>query len=427
MTQDRRTHRWWFATVVALFGTTIGALTARPTPVLVGVVGLVFASYARIGWMPTPSFDLDRSLSTNDPTPGETVIVTVTVTNTDGLVWDLRIVDGVPETLEVVDGSPRHATALLPGESVTFEYSIQAERGEHGFDPATMLLYDPSGSIEHEFSLQSEVILTCLPTLTEVPLRSQTTQYTGRTVTDTPGSGIELHSTREYHPGDALSRIDWNRRAETGELTTIEFREERAAAVLLVLDARPEAYWAREVGERNTVSYAIGAAGRVFAELLAGGDRVGIAALSDSDETCWLSPGAGQEHAHRARWLLATHPALSVIPPDPGPPELTIDPAHGTVDIEPFLSRVSTDTQFMFFTPLCDDGIADAIRRISAFGRATTVIAPDVTRSDSVGRRLARLQRENRIHDLRERAIRVVDWDVDSPLESILAHPGVRT
>lgn len=427
MSDGRPTHRWWFATFVALFGTTIGALTARPAPVLVGVVGLVFAGYARVGWTGTPSLNLDRSLSTTEPVPGETVEVSVTVTNTGEPLPDIRIVDGVPETLEVVEGSPRLATSLMPGGVAGFSYSIEAERGEHGFDAATVLRYDPSGSVERETTVESESILTCLPTLTEVPLRSRTTQYTGQIVTDIGGSGIELHSTREYRPGDALSRIDWNRRAQTGQLTTIEFREERAATVMLVIDARPAAFWARGTRERNAVGHATAAVGRVFAELLAGGDRVGIAALGDGEEPCWLPPGAGNEQAFRARRLLATHPALSVVPPSEGPPELAIDPEHDSVDVDQFLARLRTDAQLMLFTPLCDDGIVDAIRRLSANGRATTVVTPDVTKTDSDGRELARLQRTNRIHALRQRGIRVVDWDVDTPLVAALARTGDAT
>jgi len=62
----------------------------------------------------------------------------------------------------------------------------------------------------------------------DLPLRGLTTKYHGRVPTDVGGAGVEFHATREYRRGDPVKRIDWNRRARTGELATLELREERA-------------------------------------------------------------------------------------------------------------------------------------------------------------------------------------------------------
>ena len=427
----RPTHRWWVGAFVALIGLAVGVLTGVAAPVAVGILGVVYAGYARSGTAPSPTLEVERTLDDPEPLPGDEVRVTLTVENRGGPVTDLRVVDGVPEALEVIDGSSRLGTALLSGESASLEYTLRAERGQHGFDPVTVISRDPSGSMERDTEVECASILTCLPPLRDVPLQAQTTQYTGRIVTNTGGSGSEFYATREYRPGDALSRVDWNRRARSGDLATVQFREERAAAVMLVIDARPTAYWGPAPEERNALAASVAAAGRAFAHLLAGGDRVGITVIEADDgtatigESCWLSPGAGTAHANRARHLLATHPAISSIPPSDGPPELAIHPDHDQLEVGPLLSRLSPDTQLVLFSPLVDDGIVEAARQLVAHGHATTVISPDVNTDETLGTRLAGLQRDNRMHRLREAGIRVVDWDVSEPLTAALAHTQV--
>lgn len=417
------TGRWWFAGLVVLLAAALGAVTARPLPLLVAVVGVTYATYARTFGAPTVDVALERSLSDPAPNPDDLVEVTVTVRNDGDALADVRLVDGVPTALEVAEGSPRHAAALRSGGETTFSYAVRARRGQHGFDPATVLARDPPGSVERETTADVETVLTCLPPLSEVPLRSQTTQLAGRIATDSGGEGLQFHSTRRYRPGDDISRIDWNRRARTGELSTVEFREEKAAGVMVVVDARPAAYWAPAEGERTAVEHSVGAAGRVFSELLDGGDQVGIAALGP--KTCWLGPGAGNEHEHRARTLLATHPALSAVPPGDGPPELAIDPDHEPVDLGWLRARLDPDVQVILLSPVCDDGIAAAVRTLQATGNDVTVISPDVTSRDSPGRRVAALQRANRLHRIREAGVRVVEWDVAEPFANALARAEV--
>jgi uncharacterized protein (DUF58 family) len=424
VTRDRTTSRWWFATFVALVGGAVGVLTGRGLFLSVGVVAIAYATYGRVATWPSVSVAVDRSLSNSEPVPGAEVTVSVTVENAGGPVADLRLIDGVPGALAVVDGSPRHATSLRPGETTSFSYTVRAERGQHGFDPLTVVARDPSGTMERETTADAKTILGCQPALSDVPLGSQTTQYTGRLPTETGGSGLEFYATREYRPGDALSRIDWNRWARTGDLTTVDFREERAAEVMLVVDARAAAYRTRAPDERHAVAHAVAAASRVFGHLLRGGDRVGITTLGSTD--CWLAPGAGVAHEHRARRLLGTHPALSYAPPDGPDPEPAIHPDHDPVEIAPLLSRLSADTQVILFSPLCDDASAEAAVRIAAHDRVVTVVAPDVTTTTTPGRRLARIQRRNRLHRLRRANVRIVDWRPDVPFSAALARAEAR-
>ncbi|USZ69206.1 DUF58 domain-containing protein [Halorussus salilacus] len=420
MTVVRETNRWRGVSAVALLAGGLGIVFNNPLVLLSGVVGVAFAAYTRTAGTPAVALDATRTVSDDEPLPGDEVAVQLAVENVgDATLADLRVVDGVPDALPVTDGSARLGTALRPGKTAHLTYAVEAERGDHAFDPVQVVARDFSGATEVETEVECETTLTCVPklgTTVDVPLRAQTTRYTGRVTTDTGGSGVEFYGTREYRRGDPLSRVDWNRLARTGDLTTVEFREERAASVVVVVDTREEAYLAPGEGERNAVQHGVDAAGKAVTRLLDAGDRVGIAAFGPV--TCWLAPGSGNDHRARVRDLLATHPAFS-----PAPSEGAFYP---TTRLAWLRKRLPASSQVLFVSPLCDDFAATAARRLDAEGHLVTVLAPDPTAVGTPGQRLARTLRARRVSDLRASGLRVVDWDTDDALGAALERTARR-
>jgi uncharacterized repeat protein (TIGR01451 family) len=416
----RETHHWRGVAAVALVAGGVGVVTATPPLLLAAAVGVGYLAFARAFAAPRVSLSIERTLSDADPDPGDEVDVTVTVRNTGStLLADLRIVDGVPEALEVVDGAPRIGTALRPGATATFRYTVVARRGEYEFDDLLVVARDVSGSRERELELRVDTAITCTPSLeatTEVPLRGLTSRYTGRVDTDTGGAGIEFFATREYRAGDALSRVDWNRLARDGELSTLEFREERLATVVLLLDLRPAAYVQAGSDGLHAVDKAVDAAGQLFTALLGTGDRVGIAALSPED--VWLPPGTGNDHRARARDLLATHPALS-----PDPPERYFSTQ---LRIRKLRKRLPSDAQIILLSPLADDDIAEHARLFHAHGHLVTAVSPNPTTTDTTGHLTAAAERANRISRLRESGVRVIDWGDEESLAEAVASTTAR-
>jgi uncharacterized repeat protein (TIGR01451 family) len=403
------TNRWTGIEGVALLVGGAGVLLEQPAVLLMAVVGVGYAAYARAGGTPPPELEVTRELNETSPEPGDDVTVTVTVRNVgDETLPDLRLVDGVPPALEVTGSPARLGTALRPGKTATFSYAVTAARGEHEWEPMQVVARNASGSVEREVAADAETTLRCLPELqatAELPLRGLTTQYTGRVATDVAGVGVEFYSTREYRPGDQLSRIDWNRYAREGELATLEFREERAATVVLVVDTRMEAYVAPEPDDPNAVERSVDAASRAFTALLGSGDRVGLASFGPRE--CWLAPGTGDEHRARARSVLATHPGFA-----PTPGEGKVFP---TLRFQSLRRRFPADAQVLLFSPLADDVIERIARQFDAHGHLVTVISPDPCAEDTPGRALAAVERRNRISHLRRAGIRVLDWG-DEPL-----------
>ncbi|WP_435064611.1 DUF58 domain-containing protein [Halobaculum sp. EA56] len=403
------TGRWTGMAALALVPVGLGVLLRHPPLVLVGALGVAFAAYARGDAAPELDVTLERELSDPTPDPGDEVTVTLRVRNDGGGVLpDLRLVDGVPAAL-ASERPARLGTALRPGRTATLRYAVTAVRGAHEFDPVHLLARNPSGSRERDARLEAEGATTirCTPELeasASLPLRGLTTVYSGRVPTDVGGAGLEFHSTREYRHGDPAKRVNWARYARTGELSTLQFREERAATVVVCIDAREEAYRAPDGESANAVERGVEAATVAVPALLDSGDRVGIAAFGPGD--CWLSPGVGDDHAARARDLLATHPALA-----PTPSGERFLP---TTWLRRFRRRLPADAQVLFCTPLPDDYAVTVARRLDAHGHAVTVIAPDATADDTPGHRLAGVERANRVSRLRAAGIRVLDWGEES-------------
>lgn len=403
------TGRWLGIEAFALVAAGAGVVTVRPELILVGAVAVAYAAYTRLERSPSlHALSVERTLSETSPAPGDEVTVTVTVENEGGsFVPDLRLVDMVPPNMRVVDGSPRRYTALRSGAHTTLQYTVVAERGTHEW-PLLAVGSGFAGSVEREAVVDPEgdTTINCLPrlrTVSDVAVRSQTTVYEGQIDTDTGGSGLEFHSVREYRPNDPMRRVNWKRKARTGELATINLREERAATIVLMFDAREEAYVADAPGSRHALDRSVDAANDVYAALSDKGDLVGAAAFDTVP--CWLGPGAGTGHDEAARQLFAHHPALASLPPE------MKDVEGGYIDPLTHIRRqLPSGTQVMLFSPMIGNYPSEVARRLDSSGHRVTVVSPNPTADRTVGQRLARVERAIRINQLRERGIRVVDW-----------------
>jgi len=407
------TGRWGIGLPVALVAGTVGLVASgpgAPAAFATAVVGLAYAAYGYATRPPAPAVVVDRAVTDTAPLPGETVSVALTVENvSDRAVADLRLLDHVPEDLELEDGSPTYATTLAPGETDRLEYTLRARRGDHEVGPATLVLRNVSGSEEFRRELRDGVDVSVRASPDGVPLDEQTTQHVGRVDTDEAGPGIEFHSTRQYTPGDSMNRIDWNRYASTGELTTVDYSEERAAVVVVLVDVRRAAELAREPGEPDGVELCEYAAEQVANTLLDRNDRVGVALYGDGS---YLQPNIGRAQSLRVQELLREGPG--------GIAGDLVDVGYGR-RVGSFRRRLPTEAQVVFVTPLTDDAPLEAVTELEAYGHPTQVITPDVTAPDSVGGTVARVERADRVSTLRESGVDVLEWSPDEPLYTAIA------
>ncbi|NEU58202.1 DUF58 domain-containing protein [Halorussus sp. MSC15.2] len=423
--------QWDPGTTVALLAGAGGILTKNTTVFLAGVVGFAYAAY-RYGTRP-PDLDVsvERAIAERSPLPSSDVEIALTVRNEgDEPISDLRIVDGVPERLGVVSGSPRHCTSLRPGEEATFTYEVRARRGTHEFGRTGLVARNVSGSAERRTernarapgdAADAATTITCETRADDVPLPADTSSHPGQVTTDSGGEGVEFYATREYQSSDPMSRIDWKRYAKSRELTTVDFRETRAATVMVVVDARTPALVARRAGEPDAVELGEYAAERLAEAFVRRNDRVGLAIFGPDER--YLAPAGGDEQVARVRAELE-----STAPPTDHLEGIFSERRRNRANEDRFdtlRKRMPDAAQVVFLSPMADDYAVDVAERFRAYGHAVTVVSPDVTGSGTVGGAIDRIERDERLTALRG-SVRVVDWSPDEPIRTAVSAATAR-
>ncbi|RQG89042.1 DUF58 domain-containing protein [Natrarchaeobius halalkaliphilus] len=405
-----RRARWQGALVVALLSSLLAVALGIPGLFVLAVVALGFVLVGQLSAEPDVDLCLERRLEESRVPPGRPVTVTLAVTNDgDRVLPDVRLADDPPDSVPVTDGALGFATAIRPGETITHTYELRPPRGEFAFGPATIRVRSLSATtaVTEKREPEGETTFRCETLLDSFPVQDRTIQFVGQTPTDDGGSGIEFFSTRSYRRGDPINRIDWHRFARTGELATIEYREERAVTVVFVVDDRPEVHRGSLDGGPDSYDLTLYAASRGVVGSLEDGNRTGVATLSGDT---WIRPAA--EDGVRRRWE------------DTADGQRTIaDGGSLAVDLE---RRLPRRAQVVLCTPLTDRDAVDLAETLRTRDRDVTVVTPDLTtgvasRSVPPGARIAGLVRTNRIDELRSVGVPVVDWNLQDPISVDLA------
>ncbi|MFB6138743.1 MAG: DUF58 domain-containing protein [Halobacteriaceae archaeon] len=423
-------------TVLAVLG---GLGFESPGLLFAAALGVAYAAAARATAPPSPGGGSDgagdsegdagtsapvvvrRSFDDGSPAPGDEVEVTVAVGNRgSAFLPQVRVVDALPDGAALVEGAPRHATALRPGEVSRFTYAVTLERGEHEWGDPTVTTANHLGGRERTAAVAADASsLRAVPEEPpqHLPVRALGSLFAGRIETDEGGQGLEFHATREYRRGDPRRRVDWRHLAKTGDLATLEFRQERQATAVLVVDARPEAHRSPGDDPRSAVEFELRAARAVFEGLLDAGNLVGINVLARED--VWLPPATGRAHRARGSELLATHDVVTAAPDGDAlfasfRPDRSEELKRRRIDR--LDGRLPGSGEVLVFSPCCDDYICRVARQLVGRGHAVTVVSPDPTLRDTPGHRFAATRRAFRLRDLRRHGVRVLDWPPDEPL-----------
>ncbi|WP_135365470.1 DUF58 domain-containing protein [Halosimplex halophilum] len=481
-----RVYRFRVGAVAAGALVALGLLYASPLLLAATAVPLSYVVYGAVSSVPADAaVRVERSFASATPPPGERVTVRLTVENvSEATLPDVRVVDGVPDDLAVVDGSPRGSVVLRPGESATVAYDVVARRGDFAFaDPVVRLRSLGANRLVTEtVPAAGERELSSLDPVSAAPAGSTTPLRAGTHPTDSGGEGLEFHSTREYRPGDSMARIDWRRFAKTKELSTVSYREERAARVVVAVDARPVGRVRPHAGAPTAASLCGYAAERIYETLVAADVTASVAAFGvDADPSVrmgagpvpWVDgerddatavartlfdavqrvaddPDAGGGAVGAGAGTDATDSASGSVsagvdrtagdgtagqtaggsagegdgaadrqrPADP-PGEATPDGGTDAVDL--LFSQFPPAARVVLVTPLVDDWPVSVVRRLRRRGYPVVVLSPGATGGASLGRRVAGHERAVRLADVSATGATAVDWDRDDPIEGALA------
>ena len=355
--------------------------------------------------------------------PGETVRVETTVQNTgDNPVPDLRIADGVPADVPVVSGSPRSGLSLHPGESVTISYEIELRRGEFEFESPTVRTRDLTGTKMRtwEPAAAGDSEIRCSPGIDRVSLADGRNNHGGTVPADDGGNGVEFYSVREYKPGDPIRSIDWRRYARTRDLATVEFRAERSAEIVCVVDARISQF--RQAAGEYPSAITLSTAGtrKLFLELTRADFPTGVVGLHEKQLTA-VRPGTDSGTRQQVSELLdAFHESrdTSFISTWVSDGSYTRTRAGDPVETLP--GMLSGETQVFLFSSFVDDKPIKIVERLRAFGYDVQVLSPDVTMGDGTVTRLEAIARKNRLASARQAGADVIDWQLDRSLGTVL-------
>jgi uncharacterized protein (DUF58 family) len=279
-------------------------------------------------------------------------------------------------------------------------------------------------------------------------LQDETIQYAGRHPTDTGGRGVAFHSVREYRRGDSLSRIDWHRLASTGDLATIDYREERAAAVVFVIDARPDAAISPPRGGPTATDLSVYAAAQGLVTLTDEGHQVGVTPLVPARGE-YVPPGRGETTRSRAEDQLdalgrddasaetaddaatddsAAGGATDTVAADgagtdasaaddAGPDASAVDGAAVGLRLA---ERLPANAQVVLCTPLLDDVPLAVAEQLRARHYGVRLLSPNVTRpvdgTPTPGQATTDLSRRSRLTECTALGVPVTDWSPTDPL-----------
>lgn len=415
----RPTGRWEAGVAATLLLAVVGLLNREGTLLVASAIPLAYVAYGSLSGVQSPdSLEVVRRVEPSPAPPGRPVTVELTLANRgESPVADLRVVDAVPESLAVVDGTPRAGTTLDAGESHTVEYVVVPRRGDYAFgSPRLRIRGVGAGALaDVRPAVDGDDRLVCRLDAGAPPLEDHGTEFVGTLTADRPGRGLEFHSTREYRRGDPAAGIDWRHYAKRGTLTSVNYARQVAATVVLVVDARPVARVVAGPGRPTALELSAYAATQALSDLLRGGHDVGLAVLGlrgDGPEGLyWLPAGGGPGQRARAVDRLAT-----AIDAEEEPARDVDAQVHQVVEL------VRPGAQVVLLTPALDDAPVEAIEAWSAFDYPLGVLSPDVLSANTLGGQFEGIRRRTRLARCQAAGARTIDWRRGTPLPVVLEH-----
>jgi uncharacterized protein (DUF58 family) len=372
---------------------------------------------------------LVRTLSEERVYTGTPVVVHLAIANEGARLEEIRVEDLVPASLDVVDGDPRALVTLGAGETLKVRYTVKGERGQYDFSGVHVSAGDHLGLYRRQVALDAFAQLTVLPDVVKpkrVPIRPPRTRaYAGPIPARQGGSGVEFFGVREYQMGDPQRWINWRASARhPRSLFTNEFEQERVADVGLILDARQQTQVQSGDGRgtlHSLFEHSVRATASLADTFLGEGNHVGL--LVYGLWLDWTAPGYGKVQRERILNALARA-------------EIGESTVFDSLDYIP-TRFFPSGSQLVLISPLCADDLRMLVR-LRMRGYAVLVISPDpvafemqgalaqsaaalrTAREVALAAKIARVERGLLLRQIKQAGIRVVDWDVTSPIDQAI-------
>lgn len=405
-------NRVFFVSLLAFAFVLVG-LATQETGLF--VLALPLALYLLSGLWSAPEdvqVEVVRKMSAWRVALGESIQVTLIVTNTGPDLDDVLVEDILPAGLTVESGSSRRLMSIARGETKTWTYSLTGKRGYYMLHQVSVTARDQFGLVSVARHCSTDGQLFVVPPvlrLRHVSIRPRRTRiFSGSIPARQGGPGLEFFDVRDYQPGDSSRGINWRLSARHDGLYSNQYEQERVVDVGIILDGRRNT---NEIGDRSIFEYSIMAAAALSNAFLSAGNRVGM--LFYGKRIAWTMPGYGKVQGEK---ILHNLSAL-----EPGD-------SQALSELQIPHRRFPFRSQLVFISPLLSDDF-NALADLRAKGYAVLVVSPDpiafeaqaetVSENLALALRVVRLRRQLFLDRLRRIGVHVVDWDVSLPFEQV--------
>lgn len=394
------------------YGLVIVGLATLQREIIVLVIPLLLYLGAGYLFAPeTPNLTIKRSLNADRVAHGESIDVTLSITNNGAPLEKLALVDTIPTGLQVIEGEAGILTPLGAGESTELKYTLSGRRGYYQLTQIHASVTDLFGLFRKHVTVREFNHLFILPEVVKLPSVAiqprRTRVFPGQIRARKGGPGVEFYGVREYQPGDSRRWI--NNRASARQAQTMyvnEFEQERAIDVGLIMDARQKTNL--NIDGASLFEHTIQATTTLADTFLNQGNRVSLFIYGGYLD--WTFPGSGKIQRERILQALARA-------------ELQDSLVFQKLDHLPtrlFPAR----SQIVFISPLRSEDV-DELITVRAHGYPLMVISPDPIAFESMvlgdsdevalGARIARLERFRLLQRLTHMGVRLFEWQVDTP------------
>lgn len=391
-----------------LFGLTIRSWQV----VLLSLPPVIFLALGSLFPPATPHVVAMRSLSRDWAQAGLDVDVELVVRN-EGPALDLvEIVDVIPRELGVVQGTNHVVVSLERGGSASIAYTVRpAVKGDFHLGLVRVRSLDPLalGTEDAVAMVDSRLVVApAVEDLRRTRIQPRRTRpWFGQVPSRQIGVGTDFWGIRTYVTGDDVRRINWKASARFDALYSNEYEGERSGDVVIVLDARKEAFVGTET--ENPIEHGVRAALGIAEHVLASKNRVGL--IVQRDVLDWVPPAFGRKQLYR----ILDH-LIHVRPGGEWPF------AHTAWVLSRYFPR---DCLVVLVSPLQDATALNAVIGLAARGYEVAIISPSPLAIEwrlgtqrpehETAYRILQMERENLISQLR-RVAQVADWDPATPL-----------
>lgn len=391
-------------------------LTRNGRPLL---LALPISVYLLVGYIQAPvelNLTAKRALDKTSVTAGQAVEMQTVIKNQGMGLANLSLLDRLSPSVTLLEGSAEGRLALPPEGKTELRYSFTAGRGVYSWGAISARASDPLGL----FVLESEIPTYAGLLVRPAPMKTRSLTLKPRYTLHAPGqiparlsgAGTDFWGVREYRTGDSLRQINWRLKARhPRKLFANEYERQEIADFGLILDTRRLS--GSESLEGSLFESSVRAAASLSESLLKNGNRVSLLVYGKPINSVY--PGYGKHHLNSLLHSLSDARLGEYVP---------------FSYLEYFPTRLFPARSVIVIFSIVDTRDLEVYARLRSYGYEVLLISPDPVayafsmlprnQINSLALRAARVERFMQLERLVKLGVKVVDWQVDQPLESII-------